>query len=102
VTVQDYDPPIVATTDEPDWGAMTEKLVANFPAFAAGDVIAEIVQARDAAVYVGTTDDDLAEVVEFMATYALRVRAGEVTPSSRLDPETHASPRARNSEGSIT
>ena len=76
-----------------DWGEIGNRLTAAFPQYPAADIFAELVQARDAATYVGTADADLAEVVEFMATYALKVRAGLVTPSSRLDPETHASPR---------
>lgn len=76
-----------------DWGEIGNRLTAAFPQYPASDIFAELVQARDAAAYVGTSDADLAEVVEFMATYAMKVRAGLVTPSSRLDPETHASPR---------
>ena len=92
-TLQDPEPVLSITTTEPDWGAITERLVSEFPSFTASEVIAEIVQARDAAVYVGTDPDELAELVEFMTSYALRVRLGEVVPSSRLDPERHASPR---------
>lgn len=95
-TLQNPEPGLgAAPSPEPDWGALTERLVAEFPSFAAADVIAEIVQARDAAVYVSTATADLGEVVEFMATYALRVCLGEIIPSDRLDPERHASPRPR-------
>ena len=76
-----------------DWGEIGARLTAAFPQYCASEVFAELVQARDAAVFVGTPDRELAEVVEFMATYAMKVRAGLVNPSSRLDPETHASPR---------
>lgn len=76
-----------------DWGEITERLSADFPSYPASDIIAELVSARDAALYVGTSETDLAEVVEFMATYAMKVRDGQVTPSDRLDPERHATPR---------
>jgi hypothetical protein len=76
-----------------DWGEIGQRLAARFPVFPAADVLAELVQAHDAALYVGTAESDLADVVEFMATYAMKVRAGEVTPSDRLDPEKHAAPR---------
>jgi hypothetical protein len=77
----------------PDWAVIGSRLVAAFPDYPAAEILAELVHARDAAVYVGTPDSDVAEVVEFMATYAMKVRAGLVTPSDRLDPEKHASPR---------
>lgn len=80
-----------------DWAEIGNRLTTAFPQYPAAEVLAELVQARDAAVFVGTAEADLTEVAEFMATYALKVRSGEVTPSSRLDPETHASPR-RNIE----
>jgi hypothetical protein len=76
-----------------DWGEIGERLVARFPSYTAADVLAELVHAHDAALYVGTAETDLADVVEFMATYAMKVRSGEVTPSDRLDPEKHAAPR---------
>lgn len=82
-----------------DWGEIGHRLTAAFREYPAEEVLAELVQARDAAVYVGTPESDLAEVVEFMATYAMKVRAGLVTPSSRLDPETHASPRRHALDG---
>jgi hypothetical protein len=94
-TLQDPEPTVTPTVLEPNWAALSERLVAEFPSFAASDVITEIVQARDAAAYVGTAREELTDIVEFMATYALRVRLGEVTPSDRLDPERHASPRQR-------
>ena len=76
-----------------DWGEITERLVAEFPEYPASDIIAELVNAHEAALYVGTAEAELPEVVEFMAAYAMKVRAGQVTPSDRLDPERHATPR---------
>jgi hypothetical protein len=81
------------TQNDIDWGEITERLAADFPSYPASDIIAELVSAHEAAQYVGTSAADLAEVVEFMATYAMKVRAGLVTPSDRLDPERHATPR---------
>jgi hypothetical protein len=75
-----------------DWGAVTERLVEEFPDFTASDVITEIVHARDSAVFVGTAPSDLEELVEFMVRYALQVRSGLIAPSDRLQPM----PRARH------
>jgi hypothetical protein len=74
-----------------DWGAIGERLVAAFPEYPAGEVLAELVHAHDAAIYVGTGERDLAEVVEFMAVYAMKVRAGLISPSGRIAPETRSS-----------
>jgi len=71
---------------EPDWGALSERLVEEFPDFTAADVIAEIVQARDSANFVGTEPTELEEIVEFMVRYAMQVRSGLVAPSDRLQP----------------
>lgn len=71
---------------EPDWGAMSTRLVDEFPDYAAAEVIAEIAQARDSAIFVGTATNDLEELVEFMARYALQVRSGLIAPSDRLQP----------------
>ncbi|HWC33865.1 MAG TPA: hypothetical protein VG650_03455 [Mycobacteriales bacterium] len=69
------------------------RLATSFPEFNEDDILAELVQAHDAVEYVGTPDEERAELVEFMARYGLLVRAGRVSPSDRLDPEKHASPR---------
>jgi hypothetical protein len=84
---------IPAQSTSIDWSDVGARLIARFPTFPAADVLAELVSAHDAALYVGTAESDLADVVEFMATYAMKVRSGEVTPSDRLDPEKHAAPR---------
>jgi hypothetical protein len=76
-----------------NWETLRNKLVKAFPEFNAADVLTEIVHAHDAVSYVGTPDEDQYELVEFMARYGLLVRAGRITPSDRLDPEHHASPR---------
>jgi hypothetical protein len=75
---------------QPDWGAVGERLVAAFPQYPAKEVLAELVSAHDAALYVSTPESDLGDVVEFMAGYALKVRAGLVAPSGRIEPETRA------------
>jgi hypothetical protein len=77
---------VPAQIAEPDWGAMSERLVEEFPDFTAADVITEIVQARDSAIFVGTDPRDLEELVEFMVRYALQVRSGLISPSDRLQP----------------
>ncbi|HWA67041.1 MAG TPA: hypothetical protein VG899_11810 [Mycobacteriales bacterium] len=76
-----------------NWETLRNKLSKAFPEFSAEDVLTEIVHAHDAVEYVGTPDEDQYELVEFMARYGLLVRAGRITPSDRLDPECHASPR---------
>jgi len=78
---------------EPNWGAVSERLVVEFPDFTAADVIAEIVHARDSANFVGTDPAELEEVVEFMVRYALQVRSGIVAPSDRLQPMPRVSTR---------
>jgi hypothetical protein len=80
-----------------DWVALRDKLVKAFPDFSAEDVLTEIVNAHDAVRFVGTPEPDQFELVEFMARYGLLVRSGRVTPSDRLDPERHASPRRQES-----
>ncbi|HEX3707627.1 MAG TPA: hypothetical protein VHV76_13450 [Mycobacteriales bacterium] len=79
-----------------NWDALRTKLVASFPDFSPEDVLTEIVHAHDAVQYVGTPDAEQYELVEFMARYGLMVRSGQVTPSDRLDPERHASPRRQD------
>lgn len=81
---------------QPEWGEIGERLVMAFPQYPASDVIAELVNAHDAAMYVGTAEDDLPDVVEFMVTYAMKVRAGLISPSERLDPQTHSASRRRD------
>jgi hypothetical protein len=76
-----------------DWDALRTKLLTSFPEFSPADVLTEIVHAHDAVEYVGTPESDQYELVEFMARYGLLVRSGRITPSDRLDPERHASPR---------
>jgi len=83
---------LTAQIPEPDWGTISDRLVAEFPDFTAADVITEIVHARDSAIFVGTDPRDLEELVEFMVRYALQVRAGLIAPSDRLQPM----PRARH------
>jgi hypothetical protein len=77
----------------PEWGEVGVRLIQAFPQLSAADVLTELVQAHDAVRYVGTPQAEQYELVELMARYSLRVRTGEVTPSDRLDPERHASPR---------
>lgn len=79
------------STGQPDWGAIGERLVAAFPEYPVREVLTELVNAHDSALYVGTTEPDLAEVVEVMATYAMKVRAGLISPSGRIAPETRSS-----------
>jgi hypothetical protein len=69
------------------------RLASSFPEFGEDDILAEIVTAHDAVEYVGTSEEERLELVEFMARYGLLVRAGRVSPSDRLDPERHASPK---------
>lgn len=76
-----------------DWETMRSRLASSFPEFGDDDILAELVNAHDAVDYVGTPDEERLELVEFMARYGLLVRSGRVSPSDRLDPETHASPR---------
>lgn len=76
-----------------DWEALRNRLAESFPEFSADDVLTEIVHAHEAVEYVGTPEGEQYELVEFMARYGLMVRSGRVTPSDRLDPEHHASPR---------
>ncbi|HEX3898102.1 MAG TPA: hypothetical protein VHW74_02945 [Mycobacteriales bacterium] len=80
-------------TEPVNWDTLRAKLVTAFPDFSAEDVLTEIVHAHEAVQYVGTPDEDQYELVEFMARYGLLVRAGRISPSDRLDPEHHASPR---------
>jgi hypothetical protein len=68
-------------------------LASSFPEFGERDILAELVHAHDAVQYVGMPDHERLELVEFMARYGLLVRAGRVSPSDRLDPERHASPK---------
>lgn len=75
------------------WDAIRTRLARSFPDLSDDDVLAELVHAHDAVDYVGTPDSERTELVEFIAHYGLMVRAGQVTPSDRLDPERHASPR---------
>jgi hypothetical protein len=83
----------------PDWGVIGDRLVAAFPGYPAKEVLAEIVHAHEAALYVGTPEHDLADVVEFMAIYAMKVRSGQVSPSGRIAPESRTpSPREINSD----
>lgn len=76
-----------------EWETIRGRLAASFPEFGEDDILAELMQAHDAVEYVGTPEEDRAELVEFMARYGLLVRSGRITPSDRLDPERHASPR---------
>lgn len=82
-----------STLTPASFDALTARLVEAFPDFTPEDVLIEIVHANDAVEYVGTPDEDRYELVEFMARYGLMVRSGRITPSDRLDPEHHASPR---------
>ena len=84
--------PTQASADT-DWDQVRGRLAASFPEFTEDDIVLELVNAHDAVEYVGTPEGEQAELVEFMARYGLLVRAGRVTPSERLDPEKHASPR---------
>ena len=79
-----------------DWDALRAKLVTSFPDFNPDDVLTEIVHAHEAVEYVGTPQSERLELVEFMARYGLLVRSGRITPSDRLDPEHHASPRRQD------
>lgn len=72
----------------PDYGAIGERLAAAFPQYSMKEVLTELVNAHESALYVGTADGDLAEVVEIMATYAMKVRCGQISPSGRIAPET--------------
>jgi hypothetical protein len=78
------------------WDALRAKLATGFPDFAPEDVLAEILHAHQAVEYVGTPEAEQLELVEFMARYGLLVRSGRITPSDRLDPERHASPRRQD------
>jgi hypothetical protein len=78
----------VRTDAQPDWGVIGERLVAAFPQYPAKDVLTELVNAHESALYVGTAESDIAEVVECMANYAMKVRSGVITPSGRIAPET--------------
>jgi len=69
------------------------RLASNFPELGEDDIVAELLHAHDSVDYVGTPDDERLELIEFMARYGLLVRSGRVSPSDRLDPETHASPK---------
>jgi len=90
----------VQAGESTDWGVVGERLVGEFPELPATEVLAELVHAHEAALYVGTPASELSDVVEFMAAYALKVRLGLVTPSDRLDPERHAVPqRAATASG---
>jgi hypothetical protein len=84
----------------PDWGAIGERLVAAFPQYPARDVLTELVNAHESALYVGTADGDMGEVVECMANYAMKVRSGQITPSGRIAPEsrTPSTPEAETDE----
>jgi hypothetical protein len=75
------------------WDQVRGDLAASFPEFSEDDILLELVHAHDAVEYVGTPENERLELVEFMARYGLMVRAGQVSPSDRLDPEKHASPR---------
>lgn len=85
-----------ATITTADWDALTTRLTEAFPDFSPADVLTELVHAHEAVAYVGAPDEDQLELVEFMAHYGLMVRSGRITPSDRLDPERHASPRRRD------
>lgn len=94
--------PRMSTTAQPstgaanaggDWETVRGRLASSFPELGEDDILAELVHAHDAVDYVGTSDEERVELVEFMARYGLLVRAGRVSPSDRLDPEHHASPR---------
>lgn len=76
-----------------DWDAVRDRLASSFPEFTQDDILLEVVHAHDAVDYVGTPENERLELVEFMARYGLLVRAGRISPSDRLDPEKHASPR---------
>jgi hypothetical protein len=81
------------TPADSDWDQVRGNLAASFPEFTADDILLELVNAHDAVEYVGTPEEERLELVEFMARYGLLVRAGRISPSDRLDPEKHASPR---------
>jgi hypothetical protein len=85
--------PATQASADRDWEQVRGRLAAHFPEFDDDDILAEVVHAHDAVSYVGTPEDERLELVEFMARYGLLVRAGRVSPSDRLDPERHASPR---------
>jgi len=85
--------PLTQASPEKAWEQLRGRLAANFPEFTEDDILLELVNAHDAVEYVGTPEDERLELVEFMASYGLLVRAGRVSPSDRLDPEKHASPR---------
>jgi hypothetical protein len=76
-----------------EWDAMRARLSRSFPDLPDDEVLAELIHAHDAVEYVGTPESERPELVEFMARYGLMVRTGQVSPSDRLDPERHASPR---------
>jgi hypothetical protein len=83
----------IQTAAGSEWDAMRERLARSFPDLPEGEVLAELVHAHDAVDYVGTPEAERSELVEFIARYGLMVRTGQVSPSDRLDPERHASPR---------
>lgn len=85
--------PATQASADSDWDQVRVRLAAKFPDFDDDDILAEVVQAHDAVRYVGTPEEERLELVEFMARYGLLVRAGRISPSDRLDPEKHASPR---------
>jgi len=82
-----------------EWDGVRIRLIREFPQFSLADVVTEVVNAHDAANYVGTPEAEQCEIVEFMARFALKVRDGQVVPSDRLDPERHASPHREKAAG---
>ncbi|HVT65570.1 MAG TPA: hypothetical protein VHD81_10485 [Mycobacteriales bacterium] len=81
------------TNADSAWDQVRGNLAASFPDFTDDDILLELVNAHDAVDYVGTPEHERMELVEFMARYGLMVRSGQISPSDRLDPEKHASPR---------
>ncbi len=78
-----------------EWERIRGRLASHFPELSEDDIVAELVHAHDSVDYVGMPEEERLELIEFMARYGLLVRAGRVSPSDRLDPERHASPRRR-------
>jgi hypothetical protein len=86
-------PTTAHTSTGGDWDTVRGRLASSFPEFGEQDILAELLHAHEAVQYVGAPDHEQLELVEFMARYGLLVRAGRVSPSDRLDPERHASPK---------
>jgi hypothetical protein len=78
-----------------DWPTLTDHLVRDFDEVAYGDIIREVVHAKEAVEIFGVAESERLAVAEVLARHQLMLRTGRVSDIARLSPERHRRSRDR-------